>query len=57
MPGRQTLTDFGLALLLAIPASIMPDTSPRSPQVEQAMAAAQADGAQVAQRPTAIVRR
>lgn len=35
MLGRLTWTDFGLVLLLAIPASAMPETAPRSiPQIE-----------------------
>lgn len=53
MPGHQTLTDFGLALLLAFPASLIPDTSPRSPDVERASAAVEAANVQLAQRPSA----
>lgn len=53
MPGRQTLTDFGLALLLAIPASAMPDTSSRSAETERANAAMQAPSAQLAYQASA----
>jgi hypothetical protein len=55
MPGRQTLTDFGLALLLAFPASLIPDTSPRSPDVERASAAVEAGNVQLAHRRSATV--